>query len=206
MKLYFEDTSFDGQLQRSVGKADSGMASVGECLAIAEQITPGDRDSWYEAWSAFAGRLVAQADEAAKGGHLVSARGASLRAVEYFRQAFFFHREDLGADQLGRPTRRAFEPSAPRSTTSSTPVRSSLDRRRAITSARAVRLDRARPSSTSAATTARPRSCSRRPPPHSIADSPSPPWTAPGRGRCCATSECRCARTGRMSSRRCSTR
>ncbi len=100
MKLYFEDTSFDGQLQRSVGKADSGMANVGECLAIAEQITPGDRESWYAAWSAFAARLVAQADEAAKGGHRVSARGAYLRAAEYFRQAFFFHREDLGADKL----------------------------------------------------------------------------------------------------------
>ena len=51
MKLFFDDETFDGQLQRSVGKADSGMASVGECLAIAEQITPGDRDSWYRSWS-----------------------------------------------------------------------------------------------------------------------------------------------------------
>ena len=33
------------------------MANVGECLAIAEQITPGDRDSWYGAWSGFASRL-----------------------------------------------------------------------------------------------------------------------------------------------------
>ena len=45
MKLYFDDVAFDGQLQRSVGKSDSGMANVGECLAIAGQITPGDRDS-----------------------------------------------------------------------------------------------------------------------------------------------------------------
>ena len=58
MKLYFDDESFDGQLQRSVGKADSGMANVGECLAIAGQITPGDRDSWYRAWFDFAARLV----------------------------------------------------------------------------------------------------------------------------------------------------
>jgi hypothetical protein len=34
MKLYFDDEAFDGQLQRSVGKSDSGMANVGECLAI----------------------------------------------------------------------------------------------------------------------------------------------------------------------------
>ena len=100
MKLYFDDVSFDGQLQRSVGKADSGMANVGECLAIAEQVTPGDRDSWYRAWSGFAARLVSQGDEAAKAGHRVSARGAYLRATEYFRQAFFFHRENLDGTEL----------------------------------------------------------------------------------------------------------
>jgi hypothetical protein len=49
MKLHSDDLSFDGQLQRSVGKVDSGMANVGECIAIARQITPGDRDRWYEA-------------------------------------------------------------------------------------------------------------------------------------------------------------
>jgi hypothetical protein len=51
VKLYFEDAAFDGQLQRSVGKVDAGMASVGECLAIAEQVIAGDRESWYQAWS-----------------------------------------------------------------------------------------------------------------------------------------------------------
>jgi dienelactone hydrolase len=100
VKLYFEDAAFDGQLQRSVGKADAAMANVGECLAIAEQITPDDRDSWYDAWSEFGGRLVARGDEARRAGHSVSARNVYLRAAEYFRQAFFFHREDLDADKL----------------------------------------------------------------------------------------------------------
>ncbi len=100
MKLYFDDAAFDGQLQRSVGKADAGMANVGECLAIAAQITPGDRDSWHCAWSDFAGGLVARGDEASKARHSVSARNVYLRAAEYFRQAFFFHREDLDADKL----------------------------------------------------------------------------------------------------------
>jgi alpha-beta hydrolase superfamily lysophospholipase len=102
MKLYFDDSSFDGQLQRSVGKATSGMANVGECLAIAGRIVPGDRDSWYRAWSGFADRLVDQAGEAAKAGHAVSARGAYLRAAEYYRQAFFFHRDDLDGEELRR--------------------------------------------------------------------------------------------------------
>lgn len=100
MKLYFDDHVFDGQLQRSVGKADSGMANVGECLVIAKQISPGNRDSWYQAWSQFAGTLVARGDEARAAGHSVSARNVYLRAAEYYRQAFFFHREDLDARTL----------------------------------------------------------------------------------------------------------
>ena len=44
MKLYFDDHGFDGQLQRTVGKSDAGMANVGECLYIASQIAAGDRD------------------------------------------------------------------------------------------------------------------------------------------------------------------
>ncbi len=100
MKLYFDDDYLDGQLQRSVGKSDSGMANVGECLAIAAQIAPGDRDSWYRAWSGFGSRLRERADEAAGAGHLVSARDAYLRSTEYFRQAFFFHRDDLDGTEL----------------------------------------------------------------------------------------------------------
>jgi dienelactone hydrolase len=100
VRLYFDDEGYDGQLQRSVGKADSGMANAGECLAIAEQITAGDRQSWYRAWTAFGTRLKAQGDAALAAGHAVSARGAYLRAAEYFRQAFFFHRDDLDSDEL----------------------------------------------------------------------------------------------------------
>lgn len=100
MKLYFDDENFDGQLQRSVGKCDSGMANVGECLYIASQITPGDRGSWYQQWSAFADKLVQQADTALAAGHTVSARGCYLRAAEYYRQAFFWHRDDLDAAEL----------------------------------------------------------------------------------------------------------
>ena len=100
MKLFFDDEAFDGQLQRSVGKADSGMANVGECLAIAGQITPATATAGHQAWSGFAGRLVDQADAALAAGHRVSARDAYLRAAEYHRQAFFFHRDDLDGAEL----------------------------------------------------------------------------------------------------------
>jgi hypothetical protein len=100
VKLFFDDVNFDGQLQRSVAKAESGAANVGECLYIASLIAPGDRDSWYEQWSAFAATLVAQADAALAAGHRVSARGCYLRAAEYYRQAFFWHRDDLACEEL----------------------------------------------------------------------------------------------------------
>ena len=100
MKLYFDDEGFDGQLQRSVGKADSGMANVGECLFVASQIAEGNRDSWYQAWSGFAAGLVDQGDEALAAGHRVSARGGYLRAAEYFRQSFFWHRDDLDSNEV----------------------------------------------------------------------------------------------------------
>jgi hypothetical protein len=48
------------------------MANVGECLAIAGQITPGDRDSWYRAWSGFATHLAGQGQAALAAGHRVS--------------------------------------------------------------------------------------------------------------------------------------
>jgi pimeloyl-ACP methyl ester carboxylesterase len=100
MKLFFDDENFDGQLQRSVAKTDSGMANVGECLFIASTITSGDRDSWYQAWSGFADGLAAQATAALAAGHRVSARARWLRAAEYYRQAFFWHRDDLSCTEL----------------------------------------------------------------------------------------------------------
>jgi hypothetical protein len=100
VRLFFDHEGFDGQLQRAVGKCDGGMANVGECLFIASQITPGDRDSWYQAWSSFAASLVDQGDTALGAGRPVSASGAYLRATEYFRQAFFWHRDDLDCPEL----------------------------------------------------------------------------------------------------------
>lgn len=109
MKLHFDDEGFDGQLQRTVGKCDAGMANVGECLYIASQITPGDRDSWYAAWSQFADGLMAQAATAEQGGHAVSAASLRLRAAEYYRQAFFWHRDDLDSKELTTAYRASVE-------------------------------------------------------------------------------------------------
>jgi hypothetical protein len=100
MKLYFDDEGFDGQLQRTVGKCDSGMANVGECLYIASRISERNPDSWYAEWSTFADRLAAQAIAAEEGGHTTSSASLRLRAAEYYRQAFFWHRDDLDGKEL----------------------------------------------------------------------------------------------------------
>ena len=100
MKLHFDDEGFDGQLQRTVGKCDAGMANVGECLYIASRIADGDRNSWYTEWSVFADGLVAQATAAQQGSHAASAASLRLRAAEYYRQAFFWHRDDLDSKEL----------------------------------------------------------------------------------------------------------
>lgn len=100
MKLYFEDEGFDGQLQRTVAKCDAGMANIGEVMYIASEISSGDRDSWYAAWSTFADGLMSQAAVAEQAGHLTSAASLRLRAAEYYRQAFFWHRDDLDGKEL----------------------------------------------------------------------------------------------------------
>jgi hypothetical protein len=41
VKPFFDDAGFDGELQRSIGKCDAGMASVGEALYLASKITNG---------------------------------------------------------------------------------------------------------------------------------------------------------------------
>jgi len=117
MKLCFDDEGFDGELQRTVSKCDAGMANVGESLYIASQIVAGDRDSWYAAWSGFADRLVAHATVADGAGLAVSAASQRLRAAEYYRQASFWHRDDLDGKAMTTAYRAsvdAFRPALPK--------------------------------------------------------------------------------------------
>ena len=100
MRLILDDADLDYQVQRAVAKTDFGMANVGECLAIASQISASDLDSWYSAFSLFAAGLRERADAAAVAGHRVTARGAYLRACEYFRSAFFYLRGKLDDERL----------------------------------------------------------------------------------------------------------
>ena len=100
MKLYFDDPSFDNELQRAAAKATYGCADLGEVFATAARITPGDYDSWYREWYA-AGQANQKLAEAEAGrGHQQSACQAYLRSSEYYRSAYFFCRRDIDGQPL----------------------------------------------------------------------------------------------------------
>ena len=101
MKLYFDDESRStASCSAASARPTRAWRTSGECLAIAEQITEAIATVGIRPGLDFATGLVARGDQARSAGHRVSARNVYLRAAEYFRQAFFFHREDLDADEL----------------------------------------------------------------------------------------------------------
>ncbi len=107
--IHFDDREFDAQLERAIGKAYYGCADAGECLTTADRIEDGEYDSWYEEWFATAESVETVARESRADGHLVSARAAFLRATEYYRSAYFFHRHDLDDPDLHEAWRRQRE-------------------------------------------------------------------------------------------------
>jgi pimeloyl-ACP methyl ester carboxylesterase len=115
MKLTLDDPDLDYQLQRSLAKADFGMANAGECLQIASEIGDGGLEAWHPKFSGFADRLRERGDTAAAGGHAISARGTYLRASEYYRNAFFFIRGKLDDERVQgafRASRECFRAAA----------------------------------------------------------------------------------------------
>jgi hypothetical protein len=63
MKVFFDDSEFDAQFARTVGKSVVGMADVGECFAAASRMTPGDYGSWRDSWHSAAERVEQIAEE-----------------------------------------------------------------------------------------------------------------------------------------------
>jgi dienelactone hydrolase len=95
MRFMFDtDESFSFETLRAVGYTAYGGADIGEVMATAARITPGDWESWYREWRALADRIAAIADHCAANGHSVSAGSAYLRASNYYRSAEFFLRSD----------------------------------------------------------------------------------------------------------------
>ena len=90
MVSLFKDELFEAQWLRTAGYSSYGGAELGECLAIAGQIRELDAGSWYVAWASAAERLQTLADRSLSHGRVESARGAYLRAANYWRAAYTF--------------------------------------------------------------------------------------------------------------------
>jgi pimeloyl-ACP methyl ester carboxylesterase len=91
--IAFRNSLFDGQLRRTLGHGTYGGAELGECLATAALVAGDNRDSRYRAWTGLADRTFAAAESSVAHGHSESARGAFLRASNYYRNAYVFHLE-----------------------------------------------------------------------------------------------------------------
>ena len=86
----FKDELFEAQWLRAAGHASYDAAEIAECLEVARQIGGADPERWFAAWSGFASRLFEAAEHSELAGHSASARGAYLRASNYWRAAWTF--------------------------------------------------------------------------------------------------------------------
>lgn len=73
------------------------LFEIGECFAIANQIEPGNKESWYARWTAFGDSNFSMAETLRSQGLHYDAKKAFLRASTYYRTAFFFL-EDVPTD------------------------------------------------------------------------------------------------------------
>lgn len=84
--MFHDDPAFWFETLRNLGLAAYGGPDVGEVIATASRVTPGDYDGWHDAWLATAERLETEA----RASHPISARDGLLRAASYYRAAEFF--------------------------------------------------------------------------------------------------------------------
>lgn len=90
IKNIFQNTDFTFQLIRTASDAPYGAADEDECIQTALKITDGDTESWYAQWYALAREVEKTAEQNERLGLTAEARGAYLRANNYYRNAGFF--------------------------------------------------------------------------------------------------------------------
>jgi dienelactone hydrolase len=98
---FFQDSTFNYNFLILLGSAYYGLAEVGTCLALADQIKDGDAASAVQALTAAGDRLAGIGDAAAAAGRTASARAAYLQASSYTFIATYF------VDRMGAPERFA---------------------------------------------------------------------------------------------------
>jgi len=96
---FFKNSAFEFVLLTSLGRAYHQGGNVGKVLQVIRQIEDGNFESAYRAMIAAGDEARDLAEESAKGGHVESARQASLWAQNYYDSAIYF------ADGTGSPDR-----------------------------------------------------------------------------------------------------
>ena len=74
-----------------------------------DRIHDGDFESWIQAWSATADRVATYAEDVLRSGDQIIARGAYLKASNYYRMAVFYaHHTDLRHTTLWQRSKDCF--------------------------------------------------------------------------------------------------
>ena len=90
-----DDADMDAQLSRTLIGAYVGAADLGQAIATAQRVEPGNYAAWYTEWDRAATAALAVAERSAARGRSSLAGSAYLRASEYHRQSYFFLRHNL---------------------------------------------------------------------------------------------------------------
>ncbi|MFH1344620.1 MAG: hypothetical protein ABIL01_25975 [Pseudomonadota bacterium] len=85
-----ENEEYSLEFMRVLASAQEGASTISECFFTARLITPGDDESWYDAWKKVAKTNNARGDEAFEQGGLNAATSNWLRASNYYRTAGAF--------------------------------------------------------------------------------------------------------------------
>lgn len=83
----FKDAELDWFFKRTLEYANAGGADIGDCMSVVDKIDERNSETWIDAWEALGARVERDAADSLQRGHIVSARGAYLRASNYYRAA-----------------------------------------------------------------------------------------------------------------------
>lgn len=105
----FTDGEMDFQLMRQLGVCHSGAASVGECLALVNQIKDGDPSTWVTAFELLAKQQLEDAQQRLQNNHHISAKMQFYKACNSFRAAeYYMPCADPKHQQLGLQAQNSF--------------------------------------------------------------------------------------------------
>src|ERR687884_175509 len=83
--IFFEDPFFEEFALRPLIIDGCPLGEISTTTSLIEE---GDRDDWYQQFTATAERVAGYADQSARAGHTISARDAYLRASSYYCAAY----------------------------------------------------------------------------------------------------------------------